>query len=91
MGRVVRTPRDIASAFKELDMEGERLFCKDKSGLILEITGGQSSPLYPQVLFTIWIDLGKSTEKAEEKKESIVEFGAREPKVVDIEKEMDQG
>ncbi len=86
-GKVLSGNADIAKAFLQFDKEGDRLFCKDKDGNILEINGGQDSPIQPIVIFDKWINFGKEGEKAEHKRLPAPEFLGLHPMVIDISKE----
>jgi hypothetical protein len=88
VGRVLCGNRDIEEAFKAFDKEGNRLFCKDKDGNILEINGGQDSPIQPIVIFDEWVNFGKDDEKAEHKRLPVPEFLALHPMVIDVAKEL---
>lgn len=91
VGRTLLNKRDIEEAWKEYDgvRGGERIFCKDKNGRILEITGGIGSPLIPLIVYTEWKNFGKDNEEPiENVKMHTPEFLALRPTVVDVEEEM---
>ena len=90
VGRTLESPKDIENAYLELDKEGFPLFCKDNGGSILEVKGGQDSPVLPQVKFNILTNVGLETQDAEAGIESVVDFLARKPQVIDISKETPQ-
>jgi hypothetical protein len=66
------------------DQRGVRVFCKDKNGNVLEITGHQDSPVLPQVKLVEWKDIGQPSEKGIDITESIVTFTNRKPEIIDI-------
>ncbi|EKD52922.1 MAG: hypothetical protein ACD_61C00194G0006 [uncultured bacterium] len=90
VGRTLESPKDIENAYLELDEEGFPLFCKDKDGSILEVLGGQDSPELPLVRFNILTNVGLDTQNEKARKETVVDFLARKPLVIDISKENTQ-